>query len=101
VLVHRVDPSLLEQIESINVANYKGRRNAREPHIILRSKDDAQIIYGAQVGEWGRYMEATDEQKLAKLYTHFRDHGSLSAGGKLKYINLRNPQDRVYLPIDR
>jgi hypothetical protein len=101
VLVHRVDPSLLEQLASINVANYKGRRNAREPHITLRSKDNAQIIYGAQVGEWGRYVEATDEEKLAKLYTHFRDHGSLGAEGKVKYIDLRHPQDRVHFPIHR
>lgn len=107
VLLDRMDAEispktpLLEQIAGIDVTNYRGRRNAREPHITLRSKDDVRIIWGAQIDEWGRYMEARDEEKLAKLYSHYKEFGSLSAGGKLRYINLRNPQDRVPYPIDR
>jgi len=46
-------------------------------------------------------MEAKDEEKLAKLYTHYQEFGSLGAEGKVKYINLRSPQDRVYQPIDK
>lgn len=92
---------LLEQIASIDVGNYKGNRNAREPHITMRSKDDVEIRWGAEIGEWAKYMEAKDEEKLAKLYTHYQEFGSLSAEGKVKYINLRSPQDRVYQPIDK
>lgn len=99
LLLNRVDTALLEQIASIDVSNYKGRKNAREPHITLRSKDDAQIIYGAEIDEYAKFLEASDQEKIAKLYTYYKEFGSLGAG--VKYINLRNPQDKVPQPIDR
>jgi hypothetical protein len=107
VLLHRMDTEvtpknpLLEHIGSIDVRNFNGRKNRREPHIVLRSKDDTQIIWGAEIGEWTKHLEATDEQKLAKLYAYYRDYGSLSAGAKYIYINLRDPQDKVPKPIDK
>ena len=90
---------LLEQISSIDVSNYKGRKSAKEPHIILNTKGDTQIIWGAEIGEWAKYLEAKDEQKLAKLYSYYMEYGSLSDG--VKYINLRDPQDKVPQPIDK
>ncbi len=107
VLLHRMDVQvtpknpLLEHIAHIDVRNCNGRkdRRDREPHIVFRSKDGTQIIWGAEIGEWTKYLEATDEQKLAKLYAYYRDYGSLSAGAK--YINLRDPQDKVPKPIDK
>ncbi len=105
VLLHRMDAEyapvnpLLEHIASIDITNFRGRRNRREPHIVLHTKDDTQIIWGAEIGEWAKYLEAKDEQKLAKLYSYYREFGSLSAGAK--YINLRDPQDRVPQPIDK
>jgi len=99
LLLNEVDTSLLEQITSIDVSNFKGRKNAREPHVTLRSKDDVQIIWGAEFGEYAKYLEASDQEKLGKLYTYYKDFGSL--GGEAKYINLRNPQDKVPQPIDR
>ena len=105
VLLHRMDAEyapanpLLEHIASIDIANFRGRRNRREPHIVLHTKDDTQIIWGAEIGEWAKYLEAKDEQKLAKLYSYYKEFGSLSAGAK--YINLRDPQDRVPQPIDK
>jgi hypothetical protein len=90
---------LLEQIASIDVANYKGRKHARDPHIILNTKEDTQVVWGAEIGEWAKYLEARDEEKLAKLYTHYKQFGSLSAD--VKYIYLRNPQDKVPQPIDK
>ena len=107
LLLHRMDAEvmprnpLLEHIANIDVRNFNGRKNGREPHIVLRSKDDTQIIWGAEIGEWTKYLEATDEQKLAKLYAYYRDYGSLSAGAKYIYINLRDPQDKVPKPIDK
>lgn len=104
-LLHRSDVEfapktpLLEQIESIDVSNYKGRKHSREPHIVFNTKDGTQIIWGAEIGEWAKHLEAKDEQKLAKLYTYYMKTGSLSAG--VKYIYLRDPQDRVPMPIDK
>jgi hypothetical protein len=105
VLLNRMDievtpkKPLLDQIANIDVTNYKGRRNHRAPHIVLNSKDGTLIYWGAEIGEWARHLEAKDEQKLAKLYTYYKEFGSLSAG--VKYINLYDPQDEVPQPIDR
>jgi hypothetical protein len=90
---------LLEQIASIDVSNYHGRRKPREPHILFNTKGDTQIIWGAEIGEWAKHLEAKDEEKLAGLYAYYRKYGSLSAD--VKYINVRDPQDRVPQPIDR
>jgi hypothetical protein len=90
---------LLEHIAQVDVTNYRGRKNHSEPHIVLQSKDGTQILWGAELREWAKYLEARDDEKLAKLYAYFHEHGSL--GGDIKYIDLRNPQDRVPQPIDK
>ena len=90
---------LLKHIASVDVTYYNGRKSSHQPHIVLHTKDDTQVIWGAEIGEWARYLEAKDDQKLAKLYTYYKDYGSLSAGAK--YINLRDPQDKVPRPIDK
>ena len=105
VLLSRMDAEiaprnpLLEQIASIDVSNYKGRKNHGAPHILLYSQEGTQILWGAEIGEWAKHLEAKDEQNLAKLYTYYKEHGSLGAG--VRYINLRDPQDKVPQPIDR
>jgi len=90
---------LLYEIDSIDVSNFNGRHNSRLPHIILYAKDKTEIIWGAELGKWQRYLEATDEQKIAKLYGYYEEYGSLQ--NSVKYINLRDPQDNVPLPIDK
>ncbi len=90
---------LLYEIDSIDVGNFEGREVARLPHIVLYAKDKTQIIWGAEVGKWQRYLESTDEEKLAKLYSYYKEHGTLL--GSAKYINLRDPQDNIPLPIDK
>jgi hypothetical protein len=92
------DKPLLYEIDSIDVSNFEGREDARLPHIVLYAKDNTQIIWGAEVGKWQRYLESTDEQKLAKLYSYYREYGTLLNGAK--YINLRDPQDNIPLPTD-
>ncbi len=93
------DKPLLYEIDSINVSNFEGRADARLPHIVLYAKDNTEIIWGAEVGKWQRYLESTDEQKLAKLYSYYKEYGTLLNGAK--YINLRDPQDNIPLPTDK
>jgi len=93
------DKPLLYEIDRIDVSNFNGRKNSKRPHILLYAKDDTEIIWGAEVGKWQRYLESTDEQKLAKLYSYYEENGTLS--GDAKYINLRDPQDDIPLPIDK
>jgi hypothetical protein len=92
------DKPLLREIAAIDVSNYNGRRNKRLPHIVLHTTDNTEIIWGAELGKWQRHLEATDAEKLAKLYAHYKEYGSLLRG--VKYINLRDPQDKIPLPID-
>ena len=94
-----VKKPLIYEIGGIDMSNFGGRKNNKEPHIVLCAKDDTQIIWGAELGAWQRYMEASDEQKLAGLYDYYNEHGSLL--NQVKYINLRNPQEMVFQPIDK
>jgi hypothetical protein len=93
------DKPLLYEIDRIDVSNFNGRQNKRYAHIILYSKDDAQIIWGAEFGKWQQNLESTDQEKFAKLYGYYKDYGSLSGGAR--YINLRDPRDKIPLPIDK
>jgi len=93
------DKPLLNEIESIDVSNFNGRQNNHLPHIVLYANDKTEIIWGAEVNAWQRHLESTDEDKLAKLYYYYNRHGTLIGGAQ--YINLRDPQDKVPLPIDK
>jgi hypothetical protein len=90
---------LLGEIDRIDVSNFNGIKNGRRPHIVMYAKDDTPIIWGAEVGKWQRYLESTDEQKLAKLYGYYKENGTLS--GNAKSINLCNPQDNIPRPVDK
>ncbi|MFA5238864.1 MAG: hypothetical protein WC476_04040 [Phycisphaerae bacterium] len=93
------DKPLLYDINSIDVSNFAGRKNNQLPHVILYSKDNTEIIWGAEFGKWQRYLEAMDEEKLAKLYAYYKEYGSLS--GRVKFINLSSQQDNISQPIDK
>ncbi|MHC4153834.1 MAG: cell division protein FtsQ/DivIB [Planctomycetota bacterium] len=93
------DKPLLYEIDSIDVSNFNGRQSSRDSHIVLYSKDNTEIIWGAEIGTWQHHLEATDEEKLAKLYAYYKESGTLLNGAK--YVNLRDPQQTIPLPVDR
>jgi hypothetical protein len=93
------DKPLLYEIKSIDVANYNGRNSVSNPHIVLLTSDDTKIIWGAKIGAWQRHLEAPDEEKFAKLYAYYKKYGTLL--NNVKYINLRDPQDNIFQPIDK
>jgi hypothetical protein len=90
---------LLGEISRLDLSNYDGRKNRKLPHIVLYANDDTKIMWGAKVGEWQRHLESTDEQKIANLYSYYKEYGTLSGG--VKYINLCDPQDDIPQPIDK
>ena len=89
---------LLYEISSIDVDNFAGLKDDRASHIILYA-GDTEIIWGAELEKWKQHLESTDAQKIAKLYFHYKEHGTLQSG--VKYINLCDPQDNIPLPIDK
>jgi len=89
---------LLSRIASIDMSNLNGRKSATEPHIVLITKDGKNINWGAAVGTTQKYLEATDQEKLASLYDSYKADGTLE---KYKYIELRYPQKAVPQPSVR
>ena len=87
---------LLKVIASIETSNIGGRKSSRKPHIVMYANDGTEVFWGAAVGESSRYIEASDKEKLAMLYGFFKEHGSIQ--GRVKYIELRNPQKELPLP---
>ncbi len=92
---------LLFDIDRIDVRNFNGRRDESEPHIVLYTTDDIKIIWGAEWGKWQQHLESTDREKLAGLWSHYRRRGTLLGGVKYIIINLRDPQGKIPLPIDK
>lgn len=102
--LHRMDElvtpgkPLFNEIEIIDVTNFNGRQSRSASHLVLYAKDKTEILWGCEIGTWQRYLEATDQEKLAKLYSYYQEKGTLL--GRAKYINLRNPQEKIHLPAD-
>ncbi len=88
---------LLAEIGSIDMANFQGHRNQSDPHIVLLTRDETPIHWGAELGAAGKYLEQSDETKLANLYTYYNDCGTL-LGENAKYINLRDSRREIPLP---
>jgi hypothetical protein len=89
---------LLYEIDTIDVSNFDGREDGRAAHIILYA-GDVEIIWGAEVNKWQQHLESTNEEKIAKLYWYYEEHGTLLKG--VKRINLCDPRDNIPLPIDK
>ncbi|MGB8225873.1 MAG: hypothetical protein WCE45_03245 [Sedimentisphaerales bacterium] len=96
------DKPLLAEIKSIDMSNFSGRRVASQPHIVLYAKDGTEIRWGAKKGQWQRYLEAKDEEKLTLLYNTYQELGTvqLRAAQKGSFIDLTRQQS-LSLPIDR
>jgi len=90
---------LLRELTRIDVSNFAGRKDPRKRHIVLYARRDTEIIWGAEFGTSQRYMEVSDDEKLARLYSYYKNNGSLLTA--VKYINLCDPQGNVPQPIDR
>lgn len=97
------DKPLLDEIASIDVSNYNGRKNSSKPHIILYAKDGTEIWWGAEKGKWHLNLEARDEEKLAMLYNTYETIGTLQlrSNHKGSFVDLTRPQKSLSLPIDR
>lgn len=81
--------SLLFELNSLDVANYNGRVNDNKPHLVLHAKDGTSIIWGAEIGAWGRNLEAPDDVKLGRLFTYYYyERGTLLGGPPVLRLNL-------------
>ena len=97
------DKPLLDEIASIDVSNYNGRKSSSKPHIILYAKDGTEIFWGAEKGKWHLNLEAKDEEKLTLLYNTYETNGTLQlrSNHKGSFIDLTMPRKSLSMPIDR
>lgn len=84
----QLEKPLLDEIQSIDVANFAARKSNAEPHIVLTVKDGTKILWGAAWGQASRYLEQDEKDKLTDLYQFYMDHNNTLAG-TAKYIELR------------
>jgi hypothetical protein len=82
---------LLQEIERVDVSNFGGRTDRKAPHILFYAKDGTPIRWGAAMGTWAQHLEASDEEKLARLYTYYRKRGTVQGG--VMYVDLREPRE--------
>ena len=87
---------LLFEIAYIDVSNFAGRKSSTSPHIILITKDGTQVYWGAAYGHSNRYLEASEQEKIAKLYQFYAENKTLT--GLVKYIELRRPEKAIPQP---
>lgn len=89
---------LRDEIASIDVSNFNGKKNASAPHLILNLKDGkTQVNWGAAMGQSTRFMEASDIEKLATFYTYYQEKNK-DLQNKSKYIELRFPKSGIPRP---
>jgi hypothetical protein len=66
-----------EEIMSVDVANYGGRENGNDPHLILVTRYGSEIRWG-QSHNW-RGFEASIDRKLSNLEQVFHQYGRIDA----------------------
>ena len=84
----QLEKPLLDEIQSIDVANFAARKSNSAPHIVLTVKDGTKIFWGAAWGQASRYLEQDEKDKLTDLYQFYMDHNN-TLEGTAKYIELR------------
>jgi cell division septal protein FtsQ len=89
---------LLNEIAAIDVTNFDGRRRKSTPHIIIETADGTPIYWGAAPGKAAANLEALEREKLAMLYGFYNRYGTVQLKGRIKYIELRNPQKEIPRP---
>ncbi len=88
---------LLADIEKVDITS-PSVRNPKKIPVVMYAKDGTEIQWGAAYGESQRYLEATEQEKLASLYTIFDKYGTIRGidRGVYQIIDLRKPQ--VFFP---
>ncbi len=74
------DQPYAEQIWSINVANYKGRRDPRAAQITLLTRQNTQILWGRAPGDVDYFIEVPVARKLQWMKSAFEKYGRVDAG---------------------
>ena len=95
------DDPLLEELASIDVSNFNGKRRKDHPHVMMYAKDETPIHWGAAYGKSTLYLEALEDEKLGTLYTEYKkNNNSLQflTNNAFQFLELRFPQVKYPRP---
>lgn len=81
---------LLDELDIIDVFNFGGKRSKNDSHIVLYTKDGTEVRWGAAYGKSILYFESIEQEKLARLYTYYKEHNNSIQG--VPMIELRYAQ---------
>lgn len=83
------------QITAVDVANYAGRRDPYQSHIMLATdRAEGRIAWGSALGQ--EVEENLPEQKLALLRANYRETGRVDADHRV--IDITTFSDRITIP---
>ncbi len=83
-----------DDIEQIDVANFNGRRNAKEPHIILKTRFGTEVRWGRPITSKDFFVEVPASRKIAVLTEIHQKYGRIDANRP--WIDIRF--DRITYP---
>jgi len=85
-----------EEIVKVNVANFAGRVDLKEPQLVLETKYDTQIRWGRPVNSKDFFVEIPTARKLDKLRRVREQYGRVDGGQP--WIDIRF--DKITVPGD-
>jgi len=74
------DKPYAEEIVKVNVANFNGRRDPREAHIVLVTKDAHEIRWGRAISAKDAFAEVAPSQKLKYMEAVFNEKHHVDGG---------------------
>jgi hypothetical protein len=86
-----------EEIISVNVSNFGGRRDAREAQLVLKTRYNTEVRWGQPVSPKDFYVEVQAGQKLQRLQSIFEQYKRIDAGHA--WVDIRFDQITYPLPI--
>ena len=73
------------EVRKINVANFAGRKDAREAHLVLVTKHGTEVRWGRPVKAVDRFIEVDPGRKLDYLKRVYQQYGRVDAGNSTDY----------------
>ncbi len=87
---------LWTELAILDVSNFQGRQDALRSQLTLYTKGNTEVRWGAPVGNYIAFKEASDKLKLTTLYREFKQTGSLD---HYQYVELRNHRKEKADPL--
>ena len=93
LLLDPTNQAFTHEVRKINVANFAGRKDAREAHLVLVTKHGTEVRWGRPVKAVDRFIEVDPGRKLDYLKRVYQQYGRVDAnqpyGIDIRYDQVR------------